>query len=241
VYGVEVGGDGPAPARSRARSWAWWLFALNGLILVTIPLWAPVGRSELNVGTPPWSGRRSSATVKADEPVPVGHAEVASVEVHSARLADLEPVITGRRPYRLRIPSLRVAAPIVPVGIDPTGTMEVPEDIRTVGWYRLGPSPGEVGSSVLVGHVDSRLGGPGVFFRLSSLEPSDEVHVRLAGGAWRAFEVVSRTLVPKGSLPTGAFTREGDPILTLITCGGGFDWAAGSYTHNLLVAAVPRD
>jgi LPXTG-site transpeptidase (sortase) family protein len=117
--------------------------------------------------------------------------------------------------------------------------MEIPDDVRTVGWYRFGPSPGGPGSAVLVGHVDSRVAGPGVFFRLSSLRQGDEVRVQLAGGRWRAFEVVSRRLVPKDDIPAGAFVRHGRPILTLITCGGGFDPAVGAYTHNVVVAAVP--
>jgi sortase (surface protein transpeptidase) len=94
---------------------------------------------------------------------------------------------------------------------------------------------------LLIGHVDSRVQGPGVFFGLSRLEPGDEIRVRVSGGRWRSFEVVARNLVAKDRLPPSIFTREGDPILTLVTCGGGFDEEAGHYTHNVVVSAVPRD
>jgi sortase (surface protein transpeptidase) len=239
VHSSELGGRWPFRARSAGTSRAGWLFALSGSVLVTIPLWWPSGRSEVSVGTPPWSRPSPAATHLAAPPVAALPAEAESVGVHSARPADLEPIIAARRPLRLSIPRLGVAAPIVPVGTRPTGAMEVPEDIGTVGWYRFGPSPGLPGSSVLVGHVDSRGGGPGVFFGLSRLGPGDRVRVQIAGGTWTAFLVVSRTQVPKDQLPAAAFTREGNSVLTLITCGGAFDDRAGHYTDNVVVGAVP--
>jgi sortase (surface protein transpeptidase) len=148
-------------------------------------------------------------------------------------------VSAARPPRRLTIPALGVTAPIVPMGVEPGGTMEVPDDVVTVGWYRFGPSPGLPGSAVLVGHVDSRLEGPGVFFGLTKLQVGDLVRVRVADGGWDSFRVVARALVAKDRLPRGIFTRDGDPVLTLITCGGGFDAAAGRYTHNVVVSAVP--
>ncbi len=237
MHDLLVGEGWPVPGP--VRSWASWVFALSASLLVTIPLWWPAGRVEEDVGTPPWSRPTSSILAGPARPELFGRAEPPSVEVHSARLADLEPLVRGPRPLHLKIPRLRVAAPIHAMGIGPGRTMEVPDDVHTVGWYRFGPSPGAPGSAVLVGHVDSRHGA-GVFFGLSTLRRGDEIRVELAEGGWKEFEVVSRSLVPKDHLPAGAFARRGDPILTLITCGGAFDRAAGAYTDNVLVAAVPR-
>lgn len=231
-----MGGGGPFPAP--ARQWAWWLFTVSASVLVAIPLWWPADRAGVGFGRPPWP-KPALTVAERPEPFVARPDEPQSVEVHSARLADLEPMIRGPRPLRLEIPRLRLAAPIEPMGIGPGGTMEIPEDIRTVGWYRFGPSPGRPGSAVLVGHVDSRADGPGVFFGLSRLRPDDEIRVRQAAGGWVEFEVVSRSLLPKDELPSGAFARHGGPILTMITCGGAFDRVAGAYTHNMLVAAVP--
>jgi LPXTG-site transpeptidase (sortase) family protein len=238
VHDLTAGEGGPLPAPQ--RSWAWLLLSVSASVLVTIPLWWPADPKGEDFGRPPWPEPASSTLPEPTGPAVALPVEPASIEVHSARPADLEPLFRGPRPRRLVIPRLGVAAPVDPMGIRPGGAMEIPDDVRTVGWYRFGPSPGGPGSAVLVGHVDSRVAGPGVFFRLSTLRQGDEVRVQLAGGRWRAFEVVSRRLVPKDDIPAGAFVRHGRPILTLITCGGGFDPAVGAYTHNVVVAAVPR-
>jgi sortase (surface protein transpeptidase) len=213
------------------------MMAVSASLLVAIPLWWMATRPEANVGTPPWAASDPSrGGVQSTDGV-----EASTIAVHSARLADLKPAVTASAPLRLGIPALGVSAEIVPVGVERTGSMEVPKDVATVGWYRFGPSPGSAGSSLLIGHVDSRLEGPGVFFGLSTLERGDEIRVRVSGGGWRSFEVVARNLVAKDRLPPGIFAREGDPFLTLVTCGGGFDEEAGHYTHNVVVSAVPRD
>jgi sortase (surface protein transpeptidase) len=226
---------GPLP--SGAELPARWALAVSLALLAVAPWWWIGGRPDPNVGRPPWSGPENRA--EAARPAPA-ETPAPTIGVRSLRFSDLEPTPAGPRPLRLEIPALGVRAPIIPVGIRAAGAMEVPGDVDTVGWYRFGPSPGRTGSATLVGHVDSRVQGAGVFYRLSEAEPGAVVRVRLAGGRRETFEVVSRTLVPKDRLPRPIFARNGDPMLTLITCGGSFDQAAGSYTHNVLVAAVPR-
>jgi sortase (surface protein transpeptidase) len=214
-----------------------WALAVSLAVLVGTPVWWIASRPDPNVGRPPWSGPGSRsgpvATVATLEPTPM-------IGVQSIRFSDLEPAAAGPRPIRMVIPAIGVRAPIVPVGVEPAGAMEVPARVDTVGWFRFGPSPGGPGSALLVGHVDSRAQGAGVFYRLSELGPGRVIRVRLSGSAWETFEVVSRSLVPKDRLPRAIFARDGDPLLTLITCGGVFDPSAGAYTHNVLVAAVPR-
>ena len=220
-----------------------WALAVSLALLAVAPWWWIGGRPDPNMGRPPWSesGNRAEAATPATPATPSAEeAPAPTIGVSSLRFSDLEPVPAGPRPLRLEIPALGVRAPIIPVGIRAAGAMEVPGDVDTVGWYRFGPSPGRTGSALLVGHVDSRVQGAGVFFRLSEAEPEAVVRVRLAGGRSETFEVVSRTLVPKDRLPRPIFARGGDPMLTLITCGGSFDRAAGAYTHNVLVAAVTR-
>ena len=191
------------------------------------------------MGIVPWA-RDGRPGVEAALP-PDGEGRVlAAIGVHSARPADLEPVSPALPPLRVLIPRVGVNARIIPVGVETTGTMEVPADVRTVGWYRFGPSPGLPGSTVLIGHVDSRAAGPGVFFGLSELEPGDRIRVLASRRRWESFEVVARSLWEKDRLPRQLFSREGDPVLTLITCGGSFDSAAGRYTHNVVVTAILR-
>jgi hypothetical protein len=174
-------------------------------------------------------------------PVPLGDVERSTepVAVHPARLTD-EPSAAVVAPVGLRLPAIEVDAEIEPVGVDDaTGLTAVPEDIDRVGWYRFGPVPGEPGSAVLLGHVDSHAQGLGAFFRLGSLEPGDRVVVLLADGSSRAFTVVGRRSYAKSALPSSVFDRSGSPRLALITCGGAFDRATRHYADNVVVYAVP--
>jgi hypothetical protein len=202
-----------------------------------VPLWWVATRSQSHVGIVPWAGEGRRG-VEAALPSDGEGGVLVAIGVHSARPADLEPVSLARPPLRVLIPRVGVNARIIRVGVETTGNMEVPADVRTVGWYRFGPSPGLPGSTVLIGHVDSRATGPGVFFGLSELEPGDRIRVLASGRRWESFEVVARNLWEKDRLPEQLFSREGDPVLTLITCGGSFDSAAGRYTHNVVVTAI---
>lgn len=144
-------------------------------------------------------------------------------------------------PVRLRIDRISVDAPVEPYGIDTdTGQMAVPQNVRDIGWYEYGPSPGQPGSAVLAAHVDLAGKGPGVFYRLRELEPGDRVSVSYDDGAVVAFVVQARVQYDKDELPLDTlFSRDGEPVLTLITCGGGFSESTRSYDSNVVVYAVP--
>jgi hypothetical protein len=147
----------------------------------------------------------------------------------------------GAAPVRLELPTLDVAAAVLPVGVDRRGDAQVPADVAAVGWYRFGPRPGDpAGSTVLSGHVDSAEQGRGAFFRLRRLEPDDPVLVRDSDGAVHRYRVVAREEWPKSEVPLSRiFSRTGAPRLTLITCGGGFREDIRSYRDNVAVTAVP--
>lgn len=154
-------------------------------------------------------------------------------------LVDLD-VTQGPRPERLRIEVLDIDAPVGQYGVAPGGQMDVPDNITEVGWYKYGPSPGDPGSAVLAAHVDLRGPGRGLFYDLDELEVDDEVVVGYSDGESRRFRVVARAAYLKTELPLDAiFSREGDPVLTLITCGGSFSASEGSYDSNVVVYAVP--
>ena len=95
---------------------------------------------------------------------------------------------------------------------------------------------------MLAGHVDGYGQGPGVFFDLSELEPGDEVRIVDTDGAEQLFVVGARAIYEKHELPLDVlFSRGGSPILTLITCGGGFNQTERSYDSNVVVYAVPAE
>jgi sortase (surface protein transpeptidase) len=117
----------------------------------------------------------------------------------------------------------------------------VPEDVSTAGWYRFGPLPGARGSAMVIGHVDSRTQGPGVFFGLSKLPLGERIGIQLDGGPTQFFVSVARRFIDKDELPLDLYARDGPPRLTLVTCGGGFDERSRSYSHNVVVYAVPEE
>ena len=163
-----------------------------------------------------------------------------SIPVSPGLLPDLpvdDPVI----PVRLEISSLGVDAPVLPAGVNQrTGQMAVPSNVRDVAWYQYGSVPGESGSAVLAAHVDLASQGPGVFFGLRTVDDGDIVEVEFSDGTVSVFRVEARTVYQKDELPLDTiFAREGSPVLTLITCGGGFSESSGSYDSNVVVYAVP--
>jgi sortase (surface protein transpeptidase) len=150
--------------------------------------------------------------------------------------------LQSRVPVSIQIPALGQEADIIPAGVEPNGDMEVPDNVSDVAWYRHGAAPGEPGSAVLAAHVDLAGQGPGVFFDLRDLEPGSVIYITFDDGATEAYMAEARTIYNKQELPTEAiFSREGPPVLTLITCGGDFNRSIRSYDSNVVVYAVPWD
>ena len=138
-------------------------------------------------------------------------------------------------PVRMAIPDIQVTADTTKLGLKRNGTVEVPEDPDEAGWYREGPKPGEPGSAVILGHVDSTV-GPAVFYRLKDLDPGDQIAVGLDGGKVGHFEVtrVAHYAIedfPRQKVYAGQPDR---PALNLVTCGGKYDKAAGGYQSNVV-------
>ena len=173
-------------------------------------------------------------------PPPDGEDGGPSIPVSPGALPDLpkdDPIL----PVGLRLSSINVDAPVVPTGVNQrTGQMAVPGNVRDVAWYEFGSVPGERGSAVLAAHVDLASQGPGVFFNLRTVDEGDIVEVEFSDGTVSVFKVEARTVYQKDELPLETiFAREGAPVLTLITCGGGFSESSGSYDSNVVVFAVP--
>ena len=141
------------------------------------------------------------------------------------------------KPVWLTIPAIGVKAPIVTLGLNRNGTLQVPSSTTVVGWYTGSPRPGAIGSAVIAGHVDSR-SGPGVFFWLRSLHRGERIYVRRADGTLVAFTVTAVRMYAKAQFPTATvYGPVPDAELRLITCGGTFDYVRGSYLSNVVVYA----
>ncbi|MEU5363085.1 class F sortase [Streptomyces sp. NPDC005925] len=149
--------------------------------------------------------------------------------------------LAGALPQRLDIPYLGVRAPVVASGIDSRGALRAPPFDRpgVVGWYAAGVTPGEAGTALLVGHVDTET-RPAVFYKVSALKPGARIRVVRDDARVAEFTVDDVRVLPRDRFdarqaygPRSAGRAE----LRLITCGGGFDRASRRYTANVVVSA----
>jgi sortase family protein len=149
------------------------------------------------------------------------------------------PPMPASVPVRIEIAKLAVDAPLMRLGLNKDGTVQVPplSDHDLAGWYTGSVTPGQDGSSVILGHVDSYSGGS-VFFSIKTLKPGDRLAVARADGSTAAFVVDGVQKVAKVAFPSSAvYGNTGYPSLRLITCGGPFDEATGEYQDNIVVYA----
>jgi hypothetical protein len=140
-------------------------------------------------------------------------------------------------PASLVIPAIGVRTRLIHLGLAADGTLQVPGTTSVAGWYTGSPRPGEPGSAVIAGHIDSYL-GPGVFFRLRLLHRGERVFIRRTNGTLAVFRVTSVRSFLKSRFPTTAvYGPVPDAQLRLITCGGTFDSVTGHYLSNTIVFA----
>lgn len=149
------------------------------------------------------------------------------------------PPLPPSEPARITIPAIGIDAVVIPEGLDATGHLQVPPLNRhnLTGWYRYGPTPGQLGPAVIEGHVDSKA-GPSVFYNLGKLSAGATIQVTRQDGSRVIFQVDTVELVSKSAFPTqkvyGALNYS---ALRLITCGGPFDHTTGHYLDNIIAYA----
>ncbi|MDX5569947.1 class F sortase [Streptomyces sp. ID05-04B] len=143
------------------------------------------------------------------------------------------------RPVRLLIPKISVDAPFTDLAIGRSGRLDPPpaDDVNLVGWHAKGASPGEAGTAIIAGHVDTRT-SPAVFAALSSLTEGDVFQVRRADGSKPSFRVDSVETFEKADFPDErVYGDTPEAQVRLITCAGAYDRRAKDYTDNLVVFA----
>ncbi|MEU3981411.1 class F sortase [Streptomyces sp. NPDC026672] len=142
-------------------------------------------------------------------------------------------------PVRLRIPAIGVDTPLIRLGLEADGTVQVPPITAhdRAGWYEHSPTPGQTGPSVVLGHVTVGEYGDGVFRRLSTLRRGDRIEARLENGTTPVFTVTSLRTVAKAAFPSDDVYGDVDrPELRVITCGGPRD--GEGYQDNVIVFAA---
>lgn len=141
-------------------------------------------------------------------------------------------------PTHLSIPAIDLEADFeAPLGLRADQTVEVPALYTTVGWYKHGATPGEVGTAVILGHVDSYQ-GPAVFFNLKQLKVGDVIKVNREDGTTATFIVDEIGRYSRANFPTErVYGQTNTPTLRLITCTGTFNYGKQEYSHNLVIYA----
>ncbi|MFC8718636.1 class F sortase [Kitasatospora sp. NPDC057198] len=179
----------------------------------------------------------ATALATAGTPAPPPPPPAAAAPASAPTTADARS-LPRAAPIRLRVPSLGIDTALLPLALAPDGTLTPPppEQGDTAGWYAAGTSPGEKGTAIITGHVDTP-DGPAVFYPLSRLRPGAAVTVDRADGTTAAFTVDRVVNYPKAAVPDEVYAPAARPELRLITCGGPFDRTRGGYQDNTVVYA----
>ena len=192
----------------------------------------------------------SSESGPEPEPEPTEDAEEAtpSSEGAAPSSSDEEPdaaapeagVLPAAVPTRVRVPSVDVDSPLLELGLQEDGTVEVPPtgEGSPAGWYRNSPTPGERGPAILLGHVGNAHGRLGVFGRLAELAPGDVVEVDREDGTTAVFRVDRAVSYERSEFPADeVYGNTDDAQLRLITCDAYSAWT-GRWEANHVVYAT---
>jgi hypothetical protein len=151
------------------------------------------------------------------------------------------PALRRSPPVSVTIPAIGVKSRLLHLGLNSDGTIQVPSlttSADEAAWYKNSVTPGQAGTAVIEGHVDSYQ-GPAVFFRLGALRPGNQIDVTLADGITAVFRVTGVREYAKGKFPAKEIYGPADyAALRVITCGGDFDTATGHYLSSVVVFAT---
>ncbi len=155
-----------------------------------------------------------------------------------ARQATIDAGPEGFVPKAVRIAAIGVKAPVVKVGTDREGAMELPDDPRILGWWRGSARAGGAhGNVVIAGHVFQRDQGLGALWSLKAVEPGDRVVLAGTKDRQVKYEVTKVQATKKVDLdPTTIFKDSGPHTLVLVTCGG-YNKVTDHYEDNVIVYA----
>ena len=161
----------------------------------------------------------------------------------TANVAPLQKIvnsdlITGQvgLPKRLKIPSIKVDAPVEYVGLTSDGAMDVPKGAVNVGWFDLGRRPGENGSAVIAGHFGTINNIPQVFNNLYKLRKDDKIYIEDEKGKNIIFVVRKIQRYGKDEDSSGIFdSSDGKAHLNLITCAGVWNKVEKTFSERLVV------
>lgn len=169
---------------------------------------------------------------------------------------------TQSAPATITIPAIHVDAPLVPLGLDKNGAVQVSDlnHVDQASWYCQdykddngtptcaggGVIPGNVGPAATYGHIDGHK-RDGVYRHIMELNVGDPINIRRADGSTLTFKVYKVRQIPKADFvdpakrTAAAAQVYGDvnrPEIRLITCTGTFVGGQIGYQDQGVVFAA---
>jgi hypothetical protein len=144
--------------------------------------------------------------------------------------------IAGFRPLSITVDTAGIAAPVEQVEIV-DGIMQDPSGPWVVAWYKETGRLGVPDANICVaGHVDYWNVGPAVFYNIRNLVEGDPVDMAGEDGKTYRYEVQWVELYDAANAPIQDIVGStGEQSLTIITCGGEFNYQTGEYVSRTVV------
>lgn len=199
---------------------------LIGLVVLVAGLALIFGMAP---GTPAWMSAGASG----------GAGSSASSGPSVGTSTNAPAALAASTPTRVAVPTIFASSSLIATGLRTDDTLDVPpvSNPMQASWFDQSPSPGQVGPSVLLGHVNGN-GKPGIFADLDKVVTGAQVFVDRADGQRAVFKVSRVDTFPKASFPTDlVYNNTPNPQLRLVTCGGAYDAANRNYLSNIIVYA----
>ncbi|MER6101696.1 class F sortase [Streptomyces sp. NPDC001832] len=228
----------PGTTLGRALTWPA-VAAVVGMLLIYDSFGTPVDDKPPAPPAPPAAVAPVAPAVPAVPVVPEVLGSHAAPRPVTPSKPAVGPAMLRSVPTRLQIPSLAIKAPFTGLSIGAAGHLDAPppNDSNLVGWYKDGVTPGERGTAIVAGHVDTKT-GPAVFLQLQFLKPGATVDITRADGSVATFEVDSVETFSKAKFPDKrVYSDTSSAQLRLITCGGPYNRTAKHYEDNVVAFA----
>jgi LPXTG-site transpeptidase (sortase) family protein len=202
------------------------------LAAALVPVTARLARAQEQVVTSPSESAPIISTRTGEVPT-TGARRPGPVD-QAPLLAERAP---GLAPVSLVVENAGIDAQIEPLRVV-DGVMQDPTGPWMVAWYENLASLGEVGNVVMAGHIDYWNVGPAVFYSIGQLAVGDEITVLAEDGQSFTYAVEWVQDFAADDVPLADVVGPtGTESLTLITCGGTFDYTTAHYLSRTVVRA----
>lgn len=213
------------------------LYVLISMFLVSTCLFVGVGYWKNGNITLTSTAVRYGLIDGADTSV----SESASISKVSVFEENIEPLYDI--PTRLYFEDVSIDIKLVEVGVVDDGTLDNPKDWGVGGWYHRSSMPGQIGNIIINAHYDNNFGAPAAFWELKNVEANDKVFLVNSLGKIYTYQVKETFYVGIDDPDRLRIFKDNNDKseLTLITCGGVWNYTAGTYDKRLVVKAELLD